>query len=280
MRKIFKNRNLLAALLALAMLLGSFPMVYAEEIIPEIPAEVTEAVAEEARAAEAETGEAPAAEEIPEVPEIPEAQEEILADLQTAPAAEAVPAVEETVPEAPETAEETPAAEEAQAAPAAERVPAAEEETPAAEEVPATEEVTPAAEEAPEAADEEEIAEETTEETAEEDSDEEFVEFDDDDAGTVSEELLDEFNNPETFEAPETRAEAEIVLKNSELRYGEAVTLAARVSGVELNCRIVWEASDGDERGWFTVGSGPEYTFTLTPEVVEREYRVVLFSVD
>lgn len=273
MRKIFKNRNLLAALLALVMLLGSFPMVYAEEIIPEIPAEVTEAVAEEARAAEAETGEAPAAEEIP--------------------------AVEETVPEAPETAEETPAAEEAPAAPAAEEVPAAEEETPAAEEipaaeekaqaaeeVPATEEVTPAAEEAPaaeetpEAADEEEIAEETTEETAEEDSDEEFVEFDDDDAGTVSEELLDEFNNPETFEAPETRAEAEIVLKNSELRYGEAVTLAARVSGVELNCRIVWEASDGDERGWFTVGSGPEYTFTLTPEVVEREYRVVLFSVD
>ena len=294
MRKIFKNRNLLAALLALVMLLGSFPMVYAEEIIPEIPAEVTEAVAEEARAAEAETGEAPAAEEIPEIPEaqevqeIPEAQEEIPADLQTAPAAEAVPAVEETpaaeeAPAAP-AAEEVPAAEEE--TPAAEEIPAAEEKAQAAEEVPATEEVTPAAEEAPaaeetpEAADEEEIAEETTEETAEEDSDEEFVEFDDDDAGTVSEELLDEFNNPETFEAPETRAEAEIVLKNSELRYGEAVTLAARVSGVELNCRIVWEASDGDERGWFTVGSGPEYTFTLTPEVVEREYRVVLFSVD
>ena len=245
-----------------------------------------------------------------EAQDVPEAQEEIPADLQTAPVAEEVPEApaaeekaEETpaaeeIPETPATeekAEETPAAEEAPAAPAAEEVPAAEEETPAteeipaaeekaqaAEEVPAAEEVTPAAEEAPAAEETPEAADEegTTEETAEEDSDEEFVEFEEDDAGTVTEELLDEFNNPETFEAPETRAEAEIVLKNSELRYGEAVTLAARVSGVELNCRIVWEASDGDERGWFTVGSGPEYTFTLTPEVVEREYRVVLFSVD
>ena len=47
-----------------------------------------------------------------------------------------------------------------------------------------------------------------------------------------------------------------------------------------MSFRIVWKASDGDARGWFTVGSGLEYTFTLTPGVVERAYRAVLFLVD
>ena len=38
--------------------------------------------------------------------------------------------------------------------------------------------------------------------------------------------------------------------------------------------------NDGDERGWYTIGSGLEYTFTVTPENIERGYRVVLFAVD
>lgn len=57
-------------------------------------------------------------------------------------------------------------------------------------------------------------------------------------------------------------------------------TPAALVSGEDMSFRIVWKASDGDARGWFTVGSGLEYTFTLTPGVVERAYRAVLFLVD
>jgi len=69
-------------------------------------------------------------------------------------------------------------------------------------------------------------------------------------------------------------------MKNSEIYYGRDVTLVAKVSGVEMNNRLVWEANDGDDRGWFTVGSGPEYTFTVTPEIVNREYRVSLFTVD
>jgi len=42
----------------------------------------------------------------------------------------------------------------------------------------------------------------------------------------------------------------------------------------------VWEANDGDGRGWYTVGSGTEYTFTLTRENADREYRVSLFTAD
>lgn len=69
-------------------------------------------------------------------------------------------------------------------------------------------------------------------------------------------------------------------MKSGEIRCGGDVTLAAKVSGVEMNHRLVWEANDGDGRGWFTVGSGPEYTFTLTREIVNREYRVSLYTVD
>ena len=65
-----------------------------------------------------------------------------------------------------------------------------------------------------------------------------------------------------------------------ELRYGEDVTLLAKVTNVDMSYRLVWEANDGDERGWYTIASGPDYTFTLLPEIVNREYRVVLFAVD
>ena len=62
------------------------------------------------------------------------------------------------------------------------------------------------------------------------------------------------------------------------------VTLVAKVKDATLSYRLVWEANDGDSRGWFTVGSGTEYSYTLTRDNLEREanreYRVVMFTVD
>ena len=56
----------------------------------------------------------------------------------------------------------------------------------------------------------------------------------------------------------------EIELKDSEICYDRDVTLVARVSGADMDYRLVWEANDGS--GWFAVASGEEYTFLLTPE--------------
>ena len=80
--------------------------------------------------------------------------------------------------------------------------------------------------------------------------------------GIVSDELLEQFNNPDTFEHIDFSGTADIILD------------------VDMSYRLVWEASDGDERGWYTVGSGPEYSFVVTPEIMDRGYRVVLFAVD
>ena len=42
--------------------------------------------------------------------------------------------------------------------------------------------------------------------------------------------------------------------------------------------------ADNQNCGWFTVGSGDEYSYTMTREIAEREanreYRVVMFTVD
>ena len=127
--------------------------------------------------------------------------------------------------------------------------------------------------EEPEPEDEEEFPEEEEEE-------DELFEFDEDDAGSVSDELLDQFNNPETYEMVEFSGTADIILKDDAIYYDHDVTLAAKVRGVEMSYRLVWEANDGDERGWYTIASGPDYTFTVTHDIVDREYRVVLFAVD
>ena len=113
-----------------------------------------------------------------------------------------------------------------------------------------------------------------------EEEDDGLFEFDDDDVGTVSEDLLEQFNNPETYAGVEFNGTADIVIVNNELYYGRDVTLKAKVSKVEISYRVVWEANDGDERGWFTISTGTEYTFKLNEDIVDREYRVVLFSVD
>ena len=135
-------------------------------------------------------------------------------------------------------------------------------------------------EETPETESEPEDETETEEEVIEDEFGEDLFEFEDDDAGSVSEELLSQFNNPETYEMVEFSGTADIELKTSELYYDQDVTLVAKVTGVEMSYRLVWEANDGDERGWYTIGSGLDYTFTVTHENVGREYRVVLFAID
>ena len=127
----------------------------------------------------------------------------------------------------------------------------------------------------------EEIPAEAPEAETEEAPEEELYEFDDDDAGTVSDELLEGFNTPGEDGETAFDGSVDIEVKNGDFAFGEEVTLVARVHGAEtLSYRLVWEGNDGDDIGWHTIGSGNEYTFTLTRENMNREYRVALFVVD
>ena len=118
--------------------------------------------------------------------------------------------------------------------------------------------------------------------------DDDLVEFDEFDAGAVSEDLLQQFNNPDNFEKVEFTGSADIRLENQDEMFTSdwdgTVTLSAQVREASLSYRLVWEANDHDDRGWFTVGSGNEYSYTMTREIAEREanreYRVVMFTVD
>ena len=111
--------------------------------------------------------------------------------------------------------------------------------------------------------------------------DDDFIILDDWDAGTVSDELLDKFNNVSNYEEMEFNGTAEIELKNEGyLRFGDEIKLEAKVQDVNLSYRLVWEANDDDERGWYTIASGEKYSYTLTADNLDREYRVVLFSCD
>ena len=113
----------------------------------------------------------------------------------------------------------------------------------------------------------------------EEEEDLEVIE--DDDAGTVSEEILEPFNNPELYEQEAFISTAEIRLMNEGmLNYGDEIILKADVRDVNMSYRLVWEANDNDGHGWFTVGSGDEYRFILDPENAAREYRVEIFAAD
>ena len=111
--------------------------------------------------------------------------------------------------------------------------------------------------------------------------DDDFIILDDWDAGTVSDELLDKFNNVSNYEEMEFNGTAEIELMNEGyLRFGDEIRLEAKVHDVNLSYRLVWEANDDDERGWYTIASGEKYSYTLTADNLDREYRVVLFSCD
>ena len=111
----------------------------------------------------------------------------------------------------------------------------------------------------------------------EEEEDLEVIE--DDDAGTVSEEILEPFSNPELYEQEAFVGTAEIRLMNEGmLSYGDEIILRADIRDMNVTYRLVWEANDG--RGWFTVGSGEEYRFVLDRKNAAREYRVAIFAVD
>ena len=314
MRKMNRGRKLLATLLIMAMLLCSFPAVFAEDVTTEIPTEeaVVESqqipaeavlpepepvsepeliITEEQSAVEPEIAVVP--EEVPATEPEPEAvpEEAPVAEPEPETIPEEVPVAEpepEVIPEEepePEPEPEVIPEEEPEPEPELEEIPEEEpepeaipEEEPASEPEPEMIQEQPAEESYEEWESEPEAETETVGEEGFEDGD--LVEIDDNDAGSVSGELLDEFNNPETYEKAEFSGNVEIVMKNSEIHFGGDVTLAAKVSGVEMNHRIVWEANDGDGRGWYTVGSGTEYTFTLTRENADREYRVSLFTAD
>ena len=118
------------------------------------------------------------------------------------------------------------------------------------------------------------------------DDEDDLVEFDDDEVAEISEDLLEQFNDPDNFEQMEFSGSADINLKAGDWDedWDGKVTLVASVQDATLSYRLVWEANDGDNRGWFTIGSGSEYSYTLTKDNLEREanreYRVVMFTVD
>ncbi|MBR7174310.1 MAG: hypothetical protein IKD50_07775 [Clostridia bacterium] len=119
------------------------------------------------------------------------------------------------------------------------------------------------------------------ERTDDPEEEEDLIVIEDDDAGSVSEGILEPFNNPELYEQEAFVSTAEIRLMNEGmLNYGDEIILKADVRDVNMSYRLVWEANDNDGHGWFTVGSGDEYRFILDPENAAREYRVEIFAAD
>ena len=254
MNKHLKLTRLAAFLIVLAMLVCSFPAVYSEEleVTEEVPMEVTEGTE-----AEPETAPVPEPEPEPEPASEPEPQAD------PAPAPQPEPAPEpEPLPE-PE--------------PAPEPVNTVVTELAHDDDVQIEEQVT---------IDDDDDGE--SDEWEDFGGDDDLVEFDEFDAGAVSEDLLQQFNNPDNFEKVEFTGSADIRLENQDEMFSSdwdgTVTLSAQVREASLSYRLVWEANDHDDRGWFTVGSGDEYSYTMTREIAEREanreYRVVMFTVD
>ena len=267
----------LSMLLALALLFCSFPVGYnnvvAEEGTPvaEEPAPVVEA--------------APVAEE-------------------PAPVVEAAPVVEEPAPvvEEPAPVVEEPAPVVEEPAPAVEEpAPVVEEPAPVVEEpAPVVEEILPGTEQpaaevtetvAPDEASpfpEYYDAEETDDIFFEEDDfglDGE-VEFDDGDFGIVASEALMPFDElaeeyvASAFEEQGFTGQAGIEMVQAQIAYGDTVTLKARIEGTDASYTIIWEINDGDELGWHEIARGETYEFTLTEEIVNRDYRLVLMTID
>lgn len=230
-------------------------------------------------------------------PQVTEAVEETVPQAAEEAAPQVVEAVEETVPQAAEEAAPQVTEAEEETAPQA-----AEEAAPQATET--EEEAVPESESEPEPAAEPEdhredaqpeaVAGDDNDETDDDpewiddnertddpEEDEDLAVIEDDDAGSVSEEILEPFNNPELYEQEAFVSTAEIRLMNEGmLNYGDEIILKADVRDVNMSYRLVWEANDNDGHGWFTVGSGEEYRFILDPENAAREYRVEIFTAD
>ena len=259
-----KSLRLTAFLIALAVMVCSFPVVYSEDV------DVTETAAEavvEVTAPEPEPESAPEPEPMPEPVSEPE----------PAPAPEPEP---EPIPEPAPAPEPEPAPASApEPEPDPEPAPAPEPENTVVTEL----------EHDDDAFVEEQAAfDDDGDDTDEFDGDEELVEFEEWDAGMVSDDLLQQFNNPDSYTTVEFTGSADIRLENPDTMFTDGwdgvVTLTAEVRDASLSYRLVWEANDHDDRGWFTVGSGDEYSYTMTRDIAEREanreYRVVMFTVD
>ena len=281
-------KRLAAILMVLTMLLGSFPVVYSEgETEGAAPEEVT--ITEGSPASDVtEPAEDEAERTAAEEEAARQAAEEEAARKAAEEEAARIAAEEEAARKAAEEEAARKAAEEEAARIAAEEEAArkaAEEE--AQEEV--SEEISgdpapgldqPAPEPEPEE-EEYDWGDDDWDEWDEEWEDDDTIILDDWDAGTVSDEMLNRFNNSSNYEQMEFNGTARIELMNEgELQFGDEIRLEAKVEDVNLNYRMIWEANDDDERGWYTIASGEKYSYTLTEENIDREYRVVLFSVD
>ena len=236
-------------------------------------------IAEEAvpQVIEAENETAPqAAEEA--APQAAEAVEETVPQAAEEAAPQVTEAEEETVPQAAEEAAPQTTETEEEAVPETESEP-----EPAAEPEDHREDAQPeavAGDDNDETDDDSEWIDDN-ERTDDPEEDEDLAVIEDDDAGSVSEEILEPFNNPELYEQEAFISTAEIRLMNEGmLNYGDEIILKADVRDVNMSYRLVWEANDNDGHGWFTVGSGEEYRFILDPENAAREYRVEIFAAD
>ena len=314
MRKVNKRKAFLAELLALTMLLCSFHVITAEAMDTDfVPAEetvTTELVPEETAGIDQEP--APAEEPAEEPEEEPEAGQEPEPETEpeeepaekpedgreAEPAEEPAEKPEDGQESEPETEPEEEPEEEPEAGqePEPEINPESESESESKPEGDTAEDEPAAAPESPEApADQpeeepdpdkeedpvQEDAEDEPEEESADESEDDLYEFDDDDAGYVSDELLEMYNSLAEEQKAEFTGTVDIELKDVEIAFGRNVTLIARVIGADtLNYRLIWEANDGNDHGWYVVGAGSEYTFLLTRENAEREYRVLLFAVD
>ena len=264
MMKVKRTVRLMALLVMLTMLFDLFPSVYSEEEITETPAEGVVDVTEPEPDPTVESGSEP----------------EPDPTVETGPEPEPEPAPEsEPEPESESSAEPEPVSD-------SQSEPAQESDNTVVTELEQNEEtVVESSGEEQEDASEDEVFEDNENFT---NDDDELVEFEDWDSGSVSEELLQQFNNPDNFEQVEFSGSADIRVKNEEELFQDGwdgkVTLKAKVKDANLSYRLVWEANDHDDRGWYTVGSGEEYSYTVTVEnarrEANREYRVVLFSVD
>ena len=212
------------------------------------------------------------------VPQMIEAEEETAPQAAEEAAPQVTEAVEETVPQAAEEADPQTTETEEEAVPETESEPES-----AAEPEDHREDAQPeavAGDDNDETDDDPEWIDDN-ERTDDPEEDEDLAVIEDDDAGSVSEEILEPFNNPELYEQEAFISTAEIRLMNEGmLNYGDEIILKADVRDVNMSYRLVWEANDNDGHGWFTVGSGDEYRFILDRENAAREYRVEIFAAD
>ena len=211
-------------------------------------------------------------------PQVTEAVEETVPQAADEAAPQVTEAEEETVPQAAEEADPQTTETEEEAVPESESEP-----EPAAEPEDHREDAQPeavAGDDNDETDDDPEWIDDN-ERTDDPEEEEDLTVIEDDDAGSVSEEILEPFNNPELYEQEAFVSTAEIRLMNEGmLNYGDEIILKADVRDVNMSYRLVWEANDNDGHGWFTVGSGEEYRFILDPENAAREYRVEIFAAD